>query len=516
VHASSHREAPLISQDPSADSTDLYAFVGNNDAGQKVLNVIANYIPFEDPAGGPNYYAFSDDVRYEIHIENDATLQNGSPVFTGTPNLSFFFRFSTHYKNPNTFLTFGVGTQVGPIATVGDAHQNLTQTYTVSQAANDNNLTTDAGQADITGGQTLMVPPDNIGHATPLYDQGGDPTKPAVQGATKTSQLDPYTQSTIYTLSNGIKVFAGQRLDSFYGDIGALFDLLSIRNPGKNSFAGYNVHSIAMQIPISLVAPGPVPVVGVWTAASRRQVAVRPNANASTSPSGRTDIPLYPDPNSCPGGNASSPNSTGRAPFTDCPFVPGQVSSTPGSLGSGNSGPWVQVSRLGNPLFNEVMTGVGQKDQWNESYPSGDASYLQYADCPQLVGVFNLVLGTKLPSCGYKVLDSIFIPDVLKVDTSTAPVGLEASSTFNRLSIFGGDLINSPFQGTKIPSGWPNGRRLGDDVITIAASAILSGPTLSPPFVAGDNVTSNGLQYNQVFPFMQTPANGYIHDHVYP
>jgi hypothetical protein len=176
----------------------------------------------------------------------------------------------------------------------------------------------------------------------------------------------------------------------------------------------------------------------------------------------------------------------------------------------------VQVSRLGNPLFNEVMTGVGQKDQWNESYPSGDSAYLPYADCPQLVGVFNLVLGTKLPSCGYKVLDSIFIPDLLKVDTSTGPVPLEASSSFNRLSLFGGDLTASPFQGTKVPSGWPNGRRLGDDVVDIAASAILSGPTLSPPFVAGDNVNSNGLMYNQVFPFMQTPANGYIHDHVYP
>jgi hypothetical protein len=503
AHASSHREAPLISQDPEADSTDLYAFISNNDAGQKVLNVIANYIPFEDPAGGPNYYAFADDVRYEIHIENDATMQNGSPVFTGKPNLSFFFRFSTHYQNPNTFLTYGVGTAVGPIAKTGDAHQNLIQSYTVSQAVNDQDLSSDAGQTDITGNQTLLVPPDNIGHATPLYDQNGDPTKPAVQGATSTSQLDPYTQGGIYTLSNGIKVFAGQRLDGFYADIGALFDLLSIRNPGKNTFAGYNVHTIAMQIPVSMVAPGAVPVVGVYTAASRRQVSVRPNSGAT---SGTTNIPNYPNPNNCPPG-PPSPNTTGRAPFSECPYLPTQVTT---------SGPWVQVSRLGNPLFNEVMTGVGQKDEWNESPPSGDAEYLPLADCPQLVGVFNLVLGTKLPACGYKVLDSIFIPDLLKVDTSTGPVPLEASSSFNRLSIFGGDLTASPFQGTKISSGWPNGRRLGDDVVDIAASAILSGPTLSPPFVAGDTVNSNGSAYNQVFPFMQTPANGYIHDHVYP
>jgi hypothetical protein len=320
AHASSHREAPLISQDPEADSTDLYAFISNNDAGQKVLNVIANYIPFEDPAGGPNYYAFSDDVRYEIHIENDATMQNGSPVFTGKPNLSFFFRFSTHYQNPNTFLTFGFGTAVGPIAKTGDAHQNLIQTYTVSQAVNDQNLSSDAGQTDITGGQTLMVPPDNTGHATPLYNQNGDPTKPAVQGATATSQLDPYTAGGIYTLSNGIKVFAGQRLDSFYADIGALFDLLSIRNPGKNTFTGYNVHTIAMQIPVSLVATGSVPIVGVYTAASRRQVAVRPSYGSSTTP-GATNVPLYPNPNNCPPG-PPSPNTTGRAPSSECPFLP--------------------------------------------------------------------------------------------------------------------------------------------------------------------------------------------------
>ncbi|HEX6508697.1 MAG TPA: DUF4331 family protein, partial [Chloroflexota bacterium] len=133
VHASSHREAPLIAQDPSADNTDLYAFVSNNDSGVKVLNILSNFIGFEDPGGGPNYTNFSPDVRYEIHIENDATLQNGSPVFSGAPNISFYFQFKSNYQAPGTFLTNGVGRDgVGPIQSVGDGHQNLTQTYSVT------------------------------------------------------------------------------------------------------------------------------------------------------------------------------------------------------------------------------------------------------------------------------------------------------------------------------------------------------------------------------------------------
>jgi hypothetical protein len=510
AHASSHREAPLISQDPTADSTDLYAFISKADNGTKVLNIIANYIPFEDPAGGPNYYAFSDDVRYEINIENDATMQGGSPAFTGRPNISYQFNFTTHYKNPGTFLTYGVGTEVGAIKTVGDNRQNLTQTYTVTQVNNTAGAHGLGSTTDLTGGQTLMVPPNNIGHATPLYDQNADPTKPAVQGATATSQLDPYTSSTIYTLSNGIKVFAGQRYDGFYADIGALFDLLSVRNPGKNSIAGYNVHTIAMQIPVSLVATGAVPIVGIYTSASRRAVTVRPssdNGNGSlAAPS--TNLPLAPGLTGC--------SAPGPVPGSTQCAAPVTSNQLPGTLNNFSGGPYVQVSRLGNPLFNEVMTGVGQKDEWNESPPSGDAEYAKITDCPQLAGVFNIVLGTKLPACGYSLLDAIFQPDLLKVDTSTDPVPLEMNSKFNRLSVFGGDTVFSPFQKTNIPSGWPNGRRMGDDVVDIAATAIASGPTLSTITPVGDNVNSNGLPFNQVFPFMQTPANGYIHDHVYP
>lgn len=490
VHASSHREAPLIAQDPAADNTDLYAFVSNNDAGQKVLNILANYIGFEDPGGGPNYASFSDDVRYGIHIENDATMQNGSPVFTGNDNLSFYFQFKSSYQVPSTFLTEGVGSAgVGPIASVGDGHQNLNQAYTVTEVDESTGQTTDLG-----AGQKLTVPPPNTGHATPLYNVNGDGSMPARQGAMTTADLDPYTRQAIYTLNNGIKVFAGPRLDPFYADVQGIFDLLNCcsdknhPNPGAgnmayfNTLAGYNVHEIALQIPVNLVATGQVPILGVYASADRRAVQVQPN------PAGQDFTP-------------GSPQMAG-----------------PGSLGNYAFGPWRQVSRLGNPLNNEVMNGVATKDLWNQVGPEQDARLFgQAVDCPQLAGDLNLVFGLKLPSCGYKVLDYLFTPDLLKVDTSTAPVRLESDPGFSRLSNFGGDTVHSPFQNKDIGGGWPlNGRRLGDDVVTLALTAIASGPTLSPLTLVSDNVDSNGLPYNHVFPFEQTPANGWLHHHVYP
>jgi hypothetical protein len=511
--ASSHREAPLIAQDPEADNTDLYAFVSNNDAGQKVLNILANYIGFEDPGGGPNYANFSPDVRYEIYIENDATMSNGSPVFTGKPNLAYYFQFKNNVQVPGTFLTNGVGSSgVGPIQSVGDGFQNLTQTYTVTQV----NLNT-GKSTDLSTGQMLKVPPPNTGHATPLYNVNGDGTQPAMQGAQTTAQLDPYTRQAIYTLGDGTKVFAGPRLDPFYADVQGIFDLLNCCSatnhpkPSDNSvpyfdtLAGYNVHEIALQIPVSIAAPGAVPIVGVYAAASRRAVTVLPSGSTSTT--GRTDIPISLDPNSCPQTSAT-PTSSGR---TDCTIEP--QGSTPNTLG-----PWRQVSRLGNPLNNEVMNGLATKDLWNETSPSSDAQLFgQAIDCPQLAGDINLVFGTKLPACGYKVLDYLFTPDLLKVDTSTAPVRLESDTGFSRLSNFGGDTVYSPFQGKDIGGGWPlNGRRLGDDVVTLALTAIASGPTLSNLTVVSDNVDSNGLPYNHVFPFEQTPANGWLHHHVYP
>lgn len=512
--ASSHREAPLIAQDPEADNTDLYAFVSNNDAGQKVLNILANYIGFEDPGGGPNYANFSPDVRYEIYIENDAAMANGSPVFTGKPNLAYYIQFKNTIQAPGTFLTNGVGASgVGPIQSVGDGFQNLTQTYTVTQVNLDTGTST-----DLSSGQTPKVPPPNTGHATPLYNQNGDGTQPAMQGAQTTAQLDPYTRQAIYTLSDGTKVFAGPRLDPFYADVQGIFDLLNCCSasnhpkPSDNSvpyfdtLAGYNVHEIALQIPVSVAAPGPVPIVGVYAAASRRAVTVLPSGSGPSA-NGRSDIPISLNPNSCP---STSVTPTPGKP-ANCTLEP--TGYTPNTLG-----PWRQVSRLGNPLNNEVMNGLSTKDLWNETSPSSDAQLFgQAVDCPQLAGDINLVFGTKLPACGYKVLDYLFTPDLLKVDTSTAPVRLESDPGFSRLSNFGGDTVHSPFQGKDIGGGWPlNGRRLGDDVVTLALTAIASGPTLSNLTVVSDNVDSNGLPYNHVFPFEQTPANGWLHHHVYP
>jgi hypothetical protein len=456
IHAASHREAALIAQDPEADQTDFYAFIGKNDAGQKVLNVISAYIPAEEPGAGPNYYRLADDALYEINIENDATMVNGAPVFSGKPNLTYQFHFKTTYNNPKTILSYGLNTAAGPIMSDADmAHRNEVQTYTVMQLDRKTGVHT-----DLTGGQQLIVPPDNLGHTTPLYSSDGKGDGPPKQGATTTAQLDPYTREGIYTMSNGIKVFVGQRLDGFYFDIAGTFDLLGLRKPGVNSLKGYNVHVIAMQIPVGLVATGPVPIIGLYADAARRELRIRSSAGLDV-------------------------------------------------------GHWQQVSRLANPAVNEVFIPAAVRDHWNQVPPNQDEQFRTYIEHPELATLINVVFGTKIPTDKPRTdLSGLLIPDLLKVDTSTDPVRLDMDEGFSRLSVLGGDTIMSPFQKKMIPSGWPNGRRMGDDVVDIALT-VLGNPAGAPYKLLplGDNVDSNGVPYNQVFPFAQTPANGRNHYH---
>lgn len=472
--AASHRDSPLISLDPAADQNDLYAFVSRNDGGTKVLNLIASYIPLEEAADGPNYYKFDDNVLYELNIANTG--------LTGKPDLSFEFRFKTTYRCTRTFLTLGIGSgcddgatpDVGTIQTTGDPHQNLQQTYSVIAINRDTNRS-----IDLTAGMTPTVPPDNIGRTTPGYNQGGNGDNPAQTGAQTTAALDPLTASAIYTLPGGIKVFAGQRSDHFYADLAATFDLLNLRSPGVNSLQGYNVHVIAMQIPLALLASPRCPngecIMGVYTASYRRAVTVRP--------------------------------ADGGAPV--------------------NAGPWRQVGRMGNPLFNEIFVALDDKDRWNQSQPVNDAQFKQYALNPEPVRLLNAVLGLTGGTTNRTDLAAIFIPDLLRVDTSTEAVPLQAGdpidastaakcyggnpppSTFSTLSVFGNDKVWSPFQNACVPSGWPNGRRLADDVVAITVDA--GEPGLNGGFSTG--LAGTAPVQNHVFPFSATPYNGRNHAH---
>src|SRR5580698_9532592 len=401
---SSHREAPEISKDPVADSTDVYAFVSPD--APSTVTLIANYIPLQGPAGGPNFYEFGDDVLYEIHIDN-----NGD----GHADISYQFTFHTTVRDPDTFLY-----NVGPIESLGSTNWNRVQTYDVAVVR---------GGSWHGLGSGLPCPPCNIGPlSTPDYGS--------------------LAAAAVNTLGGGIKVFAGQRAEGFYVDLGAIFDLGDLR-PFENLHAQYglgaftgpaagvnatnhlNVHSIAIQVPISALTISGPPTIGVWTPASRQRVRLWGADNGENV----------------------------------------------------NSGPYRQVSRLGNPLVNEVLIPLGRKDLWNTLPPSDDKLFASYVTHPELAallpglypGVFpNLaalvksgaaradleaILLTGLPSGivpGFQNFTGPVLADMLRLNTAIPPSGRP-----NQLGIIGGDL-----------AGFPNGRRVFDDVVTVELRAI--------------------------------------------
>jgi len=172
-----------------------------------------------------------------------------------------------------------------------------------------------------------------------------------------------------------------------------------------------------------------------------------------------------------------------------------------------SSGPWIRVNRLANPLFNEVLVALRDKDRYNRTAPTGDASFATYAENPELATLINAVFGTGFATTGRADLRAIYIPDVIRVDTTTPPVRVAGQSGFSRLSFIGGDVTTNG-AGVTVPAGWPNGRRLGDDVVDIALTAVASGPSFSTVTVVGDNVAANDQIYNQTFPYAATPHSG--------
>src|SRR5579859_3310205 len=257
--ASSHMDAPLIVLDPPANTTDVYAFVDQDDTNSpKNLVVALGVYPFEEPGIGPNKYNFDDNVLYQIHIAL------GSDVTAGLPTISYQFRFQTTFKNQNTILQ----SYLGVIQDVGDANQNLTQTYTVTKV--DHRA---KGKKGITVLGTGVVPPNNEGIATPFYNQGDDGNNPAKEGVTNSASLDRYTAEAVTNLSGGYVAFAGQRDDGFYADVLSIFDLLNLRNPGKDTQAGFNIHLMALKLPVTELG-NDQQVVGVYVTTSRQRTSI--------------------------------------------------------------------------------------------------------------------------------------------------------------------------------------------------------------------------------------------------
>jgi Domain of unknown function (DUF4331) len=456
--AASHSDAPLSKLDPQTNLTDVYAFVGSkyDDPTEKVLNVVVQVRPFSEPGDGVIYDRFSPDALYSIHIAHPST---------GATLRRYDFRFSavsgTGYKNLNTILSYGLGTQAGPIESIGDARQNYTQTYTVTRVD---------GRRSRLIASNLPTPPPNVGNlTTPAYNL---PDGTVRSGAQTLDALDRYTREAIREARTGEAVFAGPRDDGFYADTPGIFDFLNSRildnngtladglgqdGGGVDGFKGFNVLSCALQIPVSDLpaiayeAPftGRANGVGVYATVSRQQITRRTSA------------------------------------------------------GSTGSGPWVQVNRMGNPLFNEVLVALRDKDSYNRLSPSADsARFRRYAENPEVATLLNTIYGTDFAATGRTDLSAVFIPDVIRVNTATAPVPLAGQASFNRLGFIGGDTTDGA------SSGWPNGRRLGDDVVDIALTAVASGPAYTAITRAGDNVATNDLPYHLVFPYSATPHSG--------
>jgi hypothetical protein len=449
ANASSHREAPLISGDPKADATDLYAFVSPD--APTTATLIANYLPFEEPAGGPNFYSFDDRVLYEIKIDND-----GDAI----EDISYQFQFKTTVQNPNTFLY-----NTGPITSLTDSDFNMRQTYTVTQVKYPKR-----GKAVATVLATKVpVPPSNIGpKSTPNY---GD-----------------LQTAAITALKGGGKVFAGQSDDPFFVELGGLFDLLTIRSlPGNSGggvdgLKGYNVQSIAIQVPISdLTSSGSSPqsvsspdaVIGVWTTSSRQSMSVL---------RGNSDM-----------------------------------------MKKEKEKDWIQVSRLGAPLVNEVVIPLKDKDVWNASKPEHDAQFAEYVANPELGVLLKALYGVAVPPQGAfgtasqrDDLIAIFltgIPGLTKPKTATPSeqlrinLGVPPSASPKTLGVLGGDN-----------QGYPNGRRLADDVTDISIRAVagaaypLFHPSSTPDALAsqlGDGVPKNDATFRTSFPYLALPWSGF-------
>jgi Domain of unknown function (DUF4331) len=460
VFASSHREAPISALDHSADVTDWYAFVSYDHPDR--VTMILNVDGLLEPANGPNYFPFDPNVLYEMKVDNNRD---------GKEDITFQFRFNTEIRLPGVFTGFVGGIagipQITALDGPGSEGLSLRQTYTVTMIK--------GGVAtDLTGGRALFAVPSNVGPLTmpnyrSLFNQG------------------------IYELTSGVRVFAGTVDDPFYIDLGAAFDSLNFRmgvggilppkvdaddkhNYAPDAVAGFNVNSIVLEVPITMLtedgqlhpAADKQAVIGTYGATSRQRISIR-----------RTS---------------------------------GQVDG---------AGKWRQVNREGNSLINELIIGTGSKDLFSVSDPKDDKQFANFFLDPLLAHLFSSILNIPIqpaprtdllplvvytapicPGCGAK--DTGPIADLLRLNTGIPPTPV---ANQKRLGFLAGDV-----------AGFPNGRRPVDDVVDIAARAVVG--ILADPkkygAAVGDGVNINENGYGSAFPYVQPANSGRNSHHVGP
>lgn len=467
AQASSHREAPFLTNAPKVDGTDFYMFRSYAPGREGYVTMIANYIPFQDPQGGPNFYQFDQNALYEIHIDNNGDAKE---------DITFQFRF----KNTSKKIALNIGgKQVliplinsSTISGVNPGTLNVRETYTIDMVKGDRRGGTRTRLAAAGGATEFDKPVDNLGDK--IF--GG------------TGGYEAYANQHIYDIAMGAcgtgRVFVGQRKEPFYIAVGKIFDLFNLDplgaevNGNQNDLEGKNVSSIAMEVPIACLTNGAEPVIGGYTTASMRQ--------------GRLL-------NSAPGSGINNAVKEGGA--------------------------WSQVSRVGMPLVNEVIIGMDDKDRFNTSKPKDDAQFINYVTNPVLPAVVQTLFpAAKAPSNfprtdlvtvflkglpGVNQPANVVASEMLRLNTSIPPTPAAAQ---NPLGVAGGDN-----------AGFPNGRRLGDDVVDLSlrvsmgALCVLTGdadklkvgckPSDAPAggLALTDGVRKTAADFKGVFPYLNTP-----------
>ncbi|MBE8476665.1 DUF4331 domain-containing protein [Streptomyces justiciae] len=403
--ASSHREAPLISGDPQYDNTDVYAFVSPDKPDS--TTIVANWIPFEDPAGGPNFYQFAEDAQYDIHIDN-----NGD----GQGELLYRFTFKTHTKNKKTFLY-----NTGVVDSLDDPDLNITQTYDIDLFR----LKNQKVEYKTKVADDVPVAPSNVGKASmPNYEKLRD--------------------QAVYKLPGDSTSFAGQADDPFFLDL-RVFDLLyggNLTEVGNDTLKGYNVNSIALQVPTDMITESKdQPIVGIWSTTQRRNA----------------------------------------------------------------QGYYSQVSRLGNPLVNEVVNPLKDKDKFNASSPWDDAQFLKNVTNPELPKLIEAIYKIKAPAEPRNDLVDVFLkgvkglnqpPHVRAAEELRLNTSIKPTDSPKRLGVLDGDN-----------AGFPNGRRLTDDVID-ASLQVVEGELVGSKNDLGDAVDKNDKDFEKSFPYVALPTEG--------
>lgn len=494
VHAASHREAPLMTLDPGADISDVHAFVSYDQENldrapaDRRVTFIMNVVPGQEPGSGPNYFAFDDDVLYEIKIDNDRDGVADDVIYQ--------FRFQTETENPDQFLQTLGGGPLPPVSALeGPGSEGLSrkQRYTVTELKDcrtRGNRPRCQQSTVLFAGTHLPTVPSNIGPRT----------MPDYEGLA--------SQGVHVDGEQGIRVFAGQRAETFAIDLGAVFDTINLRvedaapipgvrpplpvltpaedaddfsNPfGVNNFSGFNVNTIAIEVPIARITTDGASageangIIGMYASTSRRALTRRSGA----------------------------------------PRIRENLVQTRNAFR--------QVSRMGNPLVNELIIPIGLKDLWNATRPDDEAQFLEFFRRLDVAAALEAVSGVPVPATPREDIVSLLLTypgqdpangngiysELLRLDLTVAPTEV---SQIKRLTILAHDAANNP---TPDPAGFPNGRRPNDDVTDIVVR-VAGGPNFIENLV-GDGVGVGELGITPDFPFLPTPFDGRNRRHIDP